>query len=189
MLERIRHFASGRNVLIALLVLVIALPAMNVAATLFYKATGGYGILDLGGGANLFDDRGSYTPAHAYMLIAHYGRIGIHRYYRLLIADTFFPPIIGTFALLTIAWALGRIAPRRRWPYLLLLIPIAYTMADWSENLGILTMLLNYPHEMYGVAAYTDFMRAAKNLLADTSLLLAIATWLLTLWPPRLAGR
>jgi hypothetical protein len=182
MLERVQHCASGRNVCIALSVFLVALMAMNVAATLFYHASGGYGILDLGGGANLFDDRGSYTPTRAYLLIAHYGQSGIHYYYGLLIADLFFPVILGMFALLAIIRALGHIVSSQRWPYLLALLPLAYVLADWSENAGILTMLLNYPQTLFTLAVYTNIARGAKSVLATTSLLVVFVTWLLVLW-------
>ena len=185
MLERLRHFASGHNVRIALLVFIIALSGMNIAATLFYHASGGYGILDLGGGANLLDDRGSYTPARAYMLIAHYGEAGIHHYYGLLIADMFFPPTLGVFALLAIVWGIARIAPQRHWPYLLALLPLAYTVADWTENTGIVIMLLNYPQQWPDVAMYTNIVRGVKSTLANTSILIALVTWLWALWQQR----
>lgn len=188
MFERLQHRVRGRHVLIALQVFVIALLGMNLAATHFYHATGGYGILDLGGGANLLDDRGSYTPARAYSLIAHYGSAGIHYYYGLLIADCFFPPIFGVFALLSIVWALTRLAPQRRWPYILVYVPLAYVLSDWTENTGIVTMLLHYPHKLYTVASVTNGVRAIKSVLADSSLVLALGSCLLVLWR-RVRGR
>ena len=174
MLERIRRCATGRNVGIALVIFVTFLCAMNIAATLFYKSTGGYGILDLGGGANLFAERGGYTPAEAYRLIKHYGESGIHRYYALLVADTFFPPTLGTFAVLTIVWALTRLKQKRSGFYALALIPVAYTIADWSENIGIITLLTNYPHELLFVARATNIARGIKNVLADISVELTL---------------
>lgn len=176
MFERIQRLASGRNVVIALAVFILALCAMNVAATLFYNTTGGYGLLDLGGGANLLDDRGSFTPAKAYMIISHYGQTGIHRYYGMLVADIFFPMTLGAFALLSLLWALKRIAPRRQWLYLLALVPPAYTLADWMENLGILTLLLNYPEQLPQVATLTNLLRGIKGMLASSSLVLVLVT-------------
>ncbi|HEY0720276.1 MAG TPA: hypothetical protein VGE50_03380 [Gammaproteobacteria bacterium] len=178
MLECLNNFATGRNLRIAMVVFIVALTAINVAATLFYNATGGYGILDLGGGANLFDDRGSYTPDRAYALIAHYGQAGIQGYYGLLLADILFPATLGLFALLAIATAMRRIAPRQQWPYALALLPLAYTLADWCENAGILAMLLNYPQELYQVATVTNTLRGIKGALATASLLLAGGSWL-----------
>jgi hypothetical protein len=182
MFERLQHRVCGWHVLLALLVFVIALIGMNLAATHFYHITGGYGILDLGGGANLLDDRGSYTPARAYSLIAHYGSTGMHYYYRLLIADCFFPPIFGVFTLLGIVWALTRLAPQPRWPYILVYVPLAYVLSDWVENTGIVAMLLHYPHKLYTVASVTNWARAIKSVLADSSLVLALGGGLLVVW-------
>lgn len=181
MFERLLRLVSGRNTVIALAVFILALCAINVVATLFYHATGGYGILDLGGGANLFDDRGSYTPARAYTIISHYGQAGIHRYYGILVADIFFPITLGLFALLSLLWALKRIAPRRQWLYLLALVPPAYTLADWMENLGIVTLLLNYPEPLPQVATLTNFLREIKGMLASSSLVLVLLTWIFAL--------
>jgi len=177
MFERIQHHASGRNVAIALTVFVLALGVINTTATLFYNTTGGYGLLDLGGGANLFDDRGSFTPAKAYMIMSHYGQSGIHRYYGMLVADIIFPMTLGVFSLLSILWALKRIAPRRQWLYLLALVPPAYTLTDWMENLGIVTLLLNYPEQLPQLAILTNFLRGIKSLLAGSSLVLVLLTW------------
>lgn len=182
MFERLQDRVNGRHVLIALLVFVTALIGMNLAATHFYHATGGYGILDLGGGANILDDQGSYTPVRAYALIAHYGAAGMHYYYGLLIADCFFPPIFGMFALLCIVWALTQLAPQRRWPYILVCVPLAYVLSDWTENAGIVTMLLNYPRELNTVATVTNGVRAVKTVLADSSLVLALGGCLFVLW-------
>lgn len=182
MFERLRHRVRGRHVLIALSVFVIALIGMNLAATRFYYTTGGYGILDLGGGANLLDDQGSYTPVRAYTLIAHYGVAGRHYYYCILLADCFFPPIFGVFALLGIVWALSQLAPQRHWAYALVYVPLIYILSDWAENIGIMTMLLDYPHELYTVATVTNSVRGIKSALAESALTLALGGWLLVLW-------
>jgi len=189
MLECLQHLACGRRVLISLGIFLVMLLAMNLAATWFYHVTGGYGMLDLGGGANLFDDRGSYTPGRAYTLIAHYGQSGRHVYYALLMADMFFPPLFGIFAVLAMTRALAVLVSARRRPYLLLLLPLAYVLADWCENAGILGMLLNYPHELFALAQYTDSVRAGKNILAKGSLLAVAVTWLLVLWRRRIQVR
>lgn len=178
MFEHLHRLASGRNVVIALAIFVLALCAMNVAATLFYNVTSGYGLLDLGGGANLLDDRGSFTPAKAYMIMSLYGQAGMQRYYGMLVADIFFPITLGIFSLLSLFWALGRIALCRQWLYLLALVPPAYTLTDWMENLGILTLLLNYPEQLPQVATLTNFLRGTKNLFANSSLVLVVATWI-----------
>ncbi len=189
MLERLRSLANGRNVLIAMALFIASLSAINIAATRFYHATGGYGLLDLGGGANLFDDRGSYTQEQAYALIAGYGQEGIAHYYLLLGADIPFPATLALFALLAITGALRRIAPQRCWPYALALVPLAYVLADWTENAGILAMLLNYPHELPGLATVTNAVREIKGALASASLLLAGVTWLVALAAQRSARK
>jgi len=181
-MEKIRVLSSGRNVLLALLLFLFALIAMNIAATMFYRATGGYGLLDLGGGPNLLDDRGSYTPAGAYALISHYGAAGIARYYKLLVSDIFFPAILGLFAMLALIHGTGRAFPGKRWLEFLALLPLAYTLADWSENVGIVTMLMNYPRELPEVAQWTNVARGMKSLLANTSLLLVVIIWSAALW-------
>lgn len=181
MLDALQRAATGTNVLCALTVFLLALLAMNMAATKFYETNGGYGLLDLGGGANLLRDGGSFTPAQAYAIISRYGASGITHYYALLIADIFFPLSLGLFALLSKAWALGRIEPQRPRRYLLLLVPLAYTLCDWMENLGILTLLLNYPVQLPHVAVATNHLRACKNLFATAAIVLVVTAWAVVL--------
>lgn len=178
MFERLERFATGRRVRWALLLFLAMLLVMNLAAAHFYAATGGHGILDLGGGRSVLDDRGGYTPEQAYALIGAYGAAGIRHYYRLLLADAFFPPLLGGFCILALVWIGPRLLPGRRWWRWLLLLPLLYVCADWAENAGILTMLLHYPQRLSAVAELTNLARAAKGATADASLLLVAAGWL-----------
>lgn len=45
-------------------------------------------------------------------------------------------------------------------------------------NLGTLTMLLNYPEQLPQVTMLTNFLRGTKNLFANSSLVLVVATWI-----------
>ena len=61
---------ESRRVLVSLAALLVGLVVVNVIATMFYRSTGGFGYLDLNGGANLLDSRPAYTPAGAHTLLA-----------------------------------------------------------------------------------------------------------------------
>jgi hypothetical protein len=52
---------ESRRVLVSLAALLVGLVVVNVIATMFYRSTGGFGYLDLNGGANLLDSR---PPTH-----------------------------------------------------------------------------------------------------------------------------
>jgi hypothetical protein len=48
---------DSRRVLLALVAFIVSLVIVNATATVFYHSYGGFGLLDLNGGANLLDSR------------------------------------------------------------------------------------------------------------------------------------
>ena len=89
---------ESRRVLLSFGALLVSLVAVNVTGTIFYHSTGGFGLLDLNGGANLLDGRPAYTPAGAHALLAGYGPAGrTHHVVLILAADIVFPAILALF--------------------------------------------------------------------------------------------
>jgi hypothetical protein len=59
-------------------------------------------------------------------------------------------------------------------------VPLVAGIADYCEDIGVITMLLFYPTELYGVAAVTGVISTVKFLLVVASILLvlgALAGW------------
>src|SRR3954471_6611335 len=126
---------ESRRVLVSLAALFAGLVVVNVIATMFYRSTGGFGFLDLNGGANLLDSRPAYTPAGAHALLAGYGATGRTRHAVLILAtDIAFPAILALFGVLATRHSTrlaGVPAAVRRW---LILLPLAYLASDYTEN-------------------------------------------------------
>jgi hypothetical protein len=172
MFDRLLAVATPRNLYRSLFVMLAMLVAMNLAAALFSRYTGGVSILDLAGG---------YTPEAAYHMIAAYGEQG--RRYHLLItaADMIFPPSVALFFILLIAYCYARLTRSRAAVQGLLLLPVVYFAADYLENISIAAMLLGFPAAFPRVAVLASALLGLKNLSAGALLavaLIGLGAWL-----------
>src|SRR5690349_18638584 len=158
---------ESRRVLVSLAALLVGLVVVNVIATMFYRSTGGFGYLDLNGGANLFDSRPAYTPAGAHALLAGYGADGRTRYAVMIFAfDIAFPAVLALFGALAIrhsARLAGVPAAARRW---LIVLPLAYLAGDYTENALELALLHGFPHEPARLATLASTVTGVKTALA-----------------------
>lgn len=172
--------SERRRVLVSFLALLASMVAINVAATVFYHSTGGLGLLDLGGGANLFDGRPAYTPAGAHALLAGYGPAGrTHHTVLLLTADLAFPAIVawfGTLALRHAARLAGLPPAGRRW---LVLLPLAYLVSDYTENGLELVLLHRFPTEPAGLVNAVGAVTGVKTAVAAALLGVIVVGYLL----------
>ncbi len=162
--QRLLARASGRNVLIAL-VLFIALAAgvLPRAEARLLEYSGGKGPLDL--------RVTGYGPEEALATVEALGPEG-RSFYALveLTADVVYPAVYTAFLVLLLGWALRRAALAAGHPaHRLLLLPFLVMGADLLENAAIVTLLLTHPSAPSAVARAAGVLTVLKwGLLALT---------------------
>lgn len=141
----IKH-ASGRNVVLALILFIAFSGFIMPSFEADIKAlSGGVGVLDL----EFF-----YMPEKALSMLKAYGTEGIYLY---LIAqwtvDLVFPAIAGFYFAAGLTWF-----GARRWWWMGLLV----TCADWTENIFITILLLQYPEFSPAIATVSTIFTLIK---------------------------
>jgi len=124
----------------------------------------------------------SYTPQKAYELISSYGAGG-RQSYAIIEAtlDLAYPLITALLFSLAILYTFKRAFPGSTWAPYVSLAPFAVMLADYLENASVVTMLLNYPRELDGVAQLSNVFTVAKFWLAPLQLLFVVGLigWLI----------
>lgn len=121
------------------------------------------------GGAGLLDMRIYYSPSEAYALLERLRPEGRSLYLQMLLSfDALFPALYAvTFALIVVG-IFRPMRKRRLALRIMVLLPLAAGLFDWSENGAVLAMLLKYP-EASSAAAFAGFLTLAKwSLIALT---------------------
>jgi hypothetical protein len=194
LIERLDRLATRRNVTIALAVMLSLILAANVFSSHFYAATGGYGLLDLAGGRDALTFQKPYTPADAYALMVHWGAGG--RQDQLLFTltlDVLVPPATWLFLTLALLYVTRSFAKARWRLPLAVLLPAAYLLSDYGENVAILALVFSFPSRLDGVAVIGSVLWMLKTLTSDIAvcaILLGLITGLIiksrpTAAPPR----
>ena len=166
----IRNVSSGRA-------LIASFAFFAVSATLINGRPFGLSALtELTGGAGILDMEFTYTPVQAYAMLAALGDAGRAFYLtRIVPLDLVFPLAYTLFYAVTISWLLSRWLPAGS-PWIRLnLVPLVAGAADYCENIGVIAMLLAYPAELYGVAAFTAVISPIKYTFIAVSVLLILA--------------
>ena len=110
-----------------------------------YSQTGVAGLLGITGGANILDFEFGYTYEKAYNMLTALGAEGRSFYLtRILPMDFPFPFVYMLFFAGLIALLLKHLKPKEICRYLLI-IPVLTMLFDWTENIGIITLLNTYP--------------------------------------------
>jgi hypothetical protein len=164
---RLQRWATGRNVLILLVVfLLFEIVILPVAGARIETYSGGFGPLDLTLGL---------SPAAIYQRLGAYGSSG-RMFYLLteLTADVLFPITYGLFFSLALALVFERAFPADSPLQQLCLVPLAGMLIDFLENVGIVWMLLVYPQQLSTVAALTSAVTVLKWILTAISMLLLV---------------
>jgi hypothetical protein len=168
LIERLDRLATARNVITTLLLALSLLLSANAFSSHFYIATGGYGLLDLGGGRDALAFQKAYTPADAYALVVHWGAGG--RQDQLLFTltlDVLLPPATWLFLTLALLYVTRPFA-RARWRIpLAVLLPTGYLLSDYGENVAILALVSSFPSRLDGVAAVGSVLWMTKTLTSD----------------------
>lgn len=128
---------------------------------------------DITGGVGLLDMELLYTPDQAYAHLAGMGEAGrAFDLTHIVPLDLVFPFVYTLFYAITITWLLHKWLPAQsRW-HRLNVIPLVGGIADYMENLGIITMLVSWPIQFPDVARFT----MAMGLIKFTFIILAMFT-------------
>ncbi|HEX3002102.1 MAG TPA: hypothetical protein VHN82_07025 [Methanoregula sp.] len=176
--DRIIALSSRRTLLLSLTGLLVTGFLVNgrpFGVAELKSMTGGVGILDM----EVF-----YTPEQAYSFLAAMGEAGrLFELTRIIPLDLLVPLFYGLFLSAFISWLLHLWLPEKsRW-HRLNVIPVIGALFDYIENLGIISMLLAWPMEMYSIAQITmaaTLLKFGFSILAFVIVLGAIAGWLVT---------
>ena len=125
-----------------------------------------------------FDFQSTLTVADMEQQLAHYTPAARQLYYGMSAIDFAFPPLGGLFWALLIGAGL-----RLGWPDFWqrpnnkswLLLPFVGALCDWSENLGLLVTISNYPPFERGFASFAVLAKQGKNLTISLTFTIAIA--------------
>lgn len=126
-------------------------------------------------GLTPLDMRDSYTSQDVCAFMEKLGDTGRVFYARmLLMLDFAFPLAYTLFWSAALAFFLGKFLPCNSKLMYISLIPFAAGLADWLENLLILSMLFSYPKIAGFVASLASILTNAKDLFMWVSLLLLV---------------
>jgi len=126
---------------------------------------------EITGGVGLLDMELLYTPDQAYAHFTGMGEAGrAFDLTHIVPLDLVFPFMYTLFYAVTITWLLHKWLPAQsRW-HRLNVIPLVGGIADYLENLGIITMLVAWPSHLPDIARFTMVM----DLVKFTFILLAM---------------
>ena len=177
--DRIITISSGKLALAALagyVVLLVLINGQPFGVGQLKEITGGTGILDL---------EVLYTPEQAYALFAAMGDAGrSFDLTHIVPLDLLFPFAYTLFDAVAITWLLHRWLPAgSRW-HRLNVVPVVGGIADYLENLGIITMLVAWPAPLPAIARFTMVAGLVKFLSGALAFMIifgALAGWFVSI--------
>jgi hypothetical protein len=121
-------------------------------------------------GLKMLDMTINYSPENAYNLIDNYGKQAISYYlYVMEPFDVLIPAIFGLF-LCVASTLLLRNMIKEKYLTIIYIFPILGWLFDYMENVGVITMLTNYPTRLISVARITNLFTSAKALFSTLSI-------------------
>jgi len=116
----------------------------------------------------------TYAAQTALDMVAAYGDDARKLYKQVeLTADTIYPLVYGmTYALLLAFLFKGNLPGSPKWKYLLPLVPLIGMLFDFGENIGIVTMLSQFPDQPFLLAWITAKFSLLKWIFAFASIIL-----------------
>ena len=128
------------------------------------------------------DTLSSYTPDKAFQLISSYGEQG-RQYYAVIevTLDLVYPLVTALMFSLIVFYTFKRAFPSHSWTLYLSLAPYIALVADYLENVCIVSMLLMYPRESALLAQISNFFTIVKFSFAPLQLLFVVGLigWLI----------
>jgi len=138
-------------------------------ALINYSSVGVAGLLRITGGANILDFEFGFTQEKAYQMLTALGEEGRAFYFSKILPLDF--PFPMTYAFFFAGWMalLIKHTSFKRTPTYLLLIPACAMLSDWTENMGLIAMLNNYPNLPIWAVNLASTAGIFKNVLIGTS--------------------
>ena len=131
--------------------------------------------ITLGDDGEMLDLRFSYTPDVAYAEIAGYGAERRSEIIMVsLIADSLYPFAYAFTLAMLITLTFRRVFPLESLMQRLHLFPFGALVFDFLENFTIVTLILLYPRQHYGLARLASAFTSTKWVLVSISGLLAV---------------
>lgn len=133
-------------------------------------------------GGPVLDLRRSFTAEEAYAVLGAYGPDGRRLYFALELVDVVYPLVYTAFFALAIAYVLKRSLPPASALHKLALLPLSSVVADYLENVGILTMCATYPEPWPRLGDAAGVFNAIKWLTAAACIavtVLGLVGWLI----------
>lgn len=175
MLNKLQQWATGRNVVIfVLLDVIFMMGVMPYMQSLMAKAAGQPVVpIDL--------SIPTWTPEQGYHLIESYGEAGRSMYKVIdLTADVVYPIVYGFAFALLLTFLARKIAPNNQWLPYLAFLPLLAVLFDYAENAAIIALLSAYPERLIGVAKLGGVFTLFKWVLAFAAIggsLLGLILW------------
>ena len=180
--EKVKRMSSARPLLLLTLLFIVMYMLINGQP---------FGIAEFNerfDGLAPLDQREGYTYQDVCAFMEKIGDTGRMFYAKmLLLLDFAFPLAYTLFWAAAIAFFWGRLLPCNSKLMYISLIPFAAGLADYLENLLLLSMLFSYPKILNLVVLLANFMTNAKDLFMWASLLLLLVG--LMLYLIKLAGK
>lgn len=157
-LQLIIKYANGKNVIISfILTQVIYLIMLLYTIPNLMSYAGGMEILDM--------IPVGYNPEYVKSLFEQLGPIGRDYYlYTQLPLDMIYPLLFAITYTLILTYLFNKIYNLSSKIQLLTLIPILAGLFDYLENLGIITMLIQFPNFSETIAAITSVFSIIKSI-------------------------
>jgi hypothetical protein len=135
-----------------------------------YSGVGVAALLEITGGANILDFEFGYNKDEAYKILTALNEDG-RRFYltRILPIDFPFPFAYMLFYAGWIAFLL-KYTTEKTWCKCLLFIPLLAMLSDWIENIGIITMLVNFP----SLPTWAVFLASVAGIFKTVSTVISI---------------
>ncbi len=170
MIEKLLNFlarlATGRNILICL--------GLFIAFNAIIFPMAGSRIQALSGGVGPLDLQFSYTPETAYEMLTAYGEGRMFYALIQVTADVVYPVVYTLLFSLLLTYLFQRGFPGNAALQRLALLPFGAMLADYLENIGIVTLLLSYPAQLPAVAQAASLFTTLKWLSVGAVLALVV---------------
>ena len=126
-------------------------------------------------GGVLLDQSPSFTVDTIYKRLSDYGEEGRRSYaFRNLTVDLILPLSLLPFLFLLMLNAVTSLRPNRPLRVLLLSLPFAYMIFDFTENAAVLALLNNYPERMDTLAGLLPYVTSVKRAASLSALLVPL---------------
>lgn len=170
-IKKLSDHLAGIATLRALIVVGMVFVVFSVLFTYVDVPFGLRRIEKISGGVRILDLQPFYTPEMAYQFLEAYKEEGRQVYLNILTADLFYPLLYSSFLALAISWVFRRAFRPENPAQLLNLLPFVAAIIDYAENIGIYTLLRNYPARLTDVAQTTAHLSSIKQMLSNTCVL------------------